>query len=465
MEYYQDYAISEGFKFLFDSSLSLPIDSDKPPLEPPILELIKRMLKFMGLSNTEIANATGVEEKELDEILRGEKRASLETIAKILSLLGVSDQIIISRYEENDNSFQKVEGVYLSLLEYVYKLVGEQSKIYTQELVQKVMQELIALPYTLSGDDSHLKNVWEEICVQVQDEMSFYWNAYEDTIDNVITAEYEALPVMKQNFIKIETLSNHNSYYEDMEGFRDISLNDISEYIKGLVLGEADDFSNSRIEKYIAQKVEDYEEEDYEEDEENVDEEQEEDKIHLTEKPSRFFSETEAEKLAQNLFTFWAKGIAMRWFYLAFQALEKSGLTYFETEEEEMKVRERIVLLAVYYHEFCYQSNYHQSPFFIFWDQATIQKIKSDLNYNETELRNIHQALNRYWGSEMKIFAELWVNCQEGAQNRVKQLADSTYLYNGIVSENAQQHFNMERGLNWIISRECILENYEAFRI
>ena len=179
---------------------------------------------------------------------------------------------------------------------------------------------------------------------------------------------------------------------------------------------------------------------------------------------NRFFNELEAERLAQTLFTFWPKGTDMRWFYLAYQALEKSGLTYFENDLEEMIVRERIVWLSVYYYEFCYQTAFHESPFFQPWNFRVINEVKRDLQKRETEVYKIHEALNKYWGNERRIFAELWINCEEGAQNIVKRLEDSTYWHDGIVSEHIILNFNMEKGLEWVIRQECSLEYYKSIR-
>ena len=45
----------------------------------------------------------------------------------------------------------------------------------------------------LSGDDSGLKNVWEEICVQVQQEESIFWDAYLETMEGLLTGFVELL--------------------------------------------------------------------------------------------------------------------------------------------------------------------------------------------------------------------------------------------------------------------------------
>ena len=40
-----------------------------------------------------------------------------------------------------------------------------------------------------SGGDSPLKNLWDEICVQVQDEESFYWVFHIELINDVLFNE------------------------------------------------------------------------------------------------------------------------------------------------------------------------------------------------------------------------------------------------------------------------------------
>jgi len=42
-----------------------------------------------------------------------------------------------------------------------------------------------------SGGDSPLKNIWDEVCVQMQDEPSVMWEAYEDTLLGLIESELE----------------------------------------------------------------------------------------------------------------------------------------------------------------------------------------------------------------------------------------------------------------------------------
>ncbi len=38
----------------------------------------------------------------------------------------------------------------------------------------------------LSGDDTDLVSVWEEICIQVQGQESFDWDAYDYTVYDIV---------------------------------------------------------------------------------------------------------------------------------------------------------------------------------------------------------------------------------------------------------------------------------------
>lgn len=73
------------------------------------------------------------------------------------------------------------------------KLLLEAYKERKKELVEIVVKELQSLnkkEFLLSGD-SDLRNVWEEISVQVQGETSYFWKAYEECIFGTIMNSYE----------------------------------------------------------------------------------------------------------------------------------------------------------------------------------------------------------------------------------------------------------------------------------
>ena len=63
-----------------------------------------------------------------------------------------------------------------------------------------------------SGDDTPLKNIWDEVCVQMQTEQSALWEAYEDTMLRLI--EYE---MNKQNRKIIEAIWLQTEEGEDWD--------------------------------------------------------------------------------------------------------------------------------------------------------------------------------------------------------------------------------------------------------
>jgi len=108
-----------------------------------------------------------------------------------------------------------------------------------------------------SGDDSCLKNVWDEVCVQVQGQESTVWDAYLDTIRQLISAYLDELDVELKRAIWLQTDAGIDwATNEDQEDTRehDIPLpddtEDITEHILADVLSSAADWTNARIERY-----------------------------------------------------------------------------------------------------------------------------------------------------------------------------------------------------------------------
>jgi hypothetical protein len=61
-------------------------------------------------------------------------------------------------------------------------VVGALAEGVGQRITRKVIPTLQALTVTLSGDDSGLETVWDEICAQVQTDESVFWNVYDKTV-------------------------------------------------------------------------------------------------------------------------------------------------------------------------------------------------------------------------------------------------------------------------------------------
>ncbi|EKF9785244.1 hypothetical protein O1D22_002889 [Vibrio cholerae] len=63
-----------------------------------------------------------------------------------------------------------------------------------KDLLSKITTIMKKQNFTLSSDDSGLKNIWEEFCAQVQGEESIFWDEYREHAIEMIELEFQALP-------------------------------------------------------------------------------------------------------------------------------------------------------------------------------------------------------------------------------------------------------------------------------
>lgn len=111
----------------------------------------------------------------------------------------------------------------------------------------------------MSGDDTPLNNIWDEICVQVQCEQSWMWDAYLDTISDYILIEVEKLDNHTKEAIWLQTEEGSDWEWE-IEGDGEADSVDSVDFIEydivnhilyNFVLPTAANWTNKRIEKYL----------------------------------------------------------------------------------------------------------------------------------------------------------------------------------------------------------------------
>ena len=143
----------------------------------------------------------------------------------------------------------------------------------------------------LSGDDSGLKNVWEEICVQVQQEESIFWDAYLETMEGLLTGFVELLD--RDARMALWAVTDEGSDYvddhqADTDGVRDVpvSEDEIVSKLKDGLLSAAANYSNARITKFLARHEDGYDELEEDEDDEDLDDDGAEEQAETT---KRFF--------------------------------------------------------------------------------------------------------------------------------------------------------------------------------
>jgi hypothetical protein len=131
---------------------------------------------------------------------------------------------------------------------------------------EKVIRKLRTMKEGMhSGDDSLLKNIWDEICVQVQIQESKYWDLYEETAKNLILPELKKLKEEIKQSIWLQTKAGGDWDTEterriDCGEVKEHEVNveynvfDIAEYIfQEYIRPKAGEWKNLRIEKYIEQ--------------------------------------------------------------------------------------------------------------------------------------------------------------------------------------------------------------------
>jgi hypothetical protein len=75
------------------------------------------------------------------------------------------------------------------------------------QILDATVKALIEMPYDdrLSGEDSELETVWEEICAQVQGEYSFYWDAYVETMRAYLAGFLDELSAAEKEEVMSES--------------------------------------------------------------------------------------------------------------------------------------------------------------------------------------------------------------------------------------------------------------------
>lgn len=140
---------------------------------------------------------------------------------------------------------------------------------FANDLATKITKECISFfeesTQTMSGDDSQLGNVWEEICVQVQSEHSFYWEAYDETVRSLISDYVSKLKVHEALALWYLTEGYFNWDQKSEDEKPPVYDGDLIEYIVQNFYQKAVNFTSDSIEAFLGGYDLD-DEEDYEDD-------------------------------------------------------------------------------------------------------------------------------------------------------------------------------------------------------
>ena len=111
-------------------------------------------------------------------------------------------------------------------------------------------------PEMMLSGDSGLKNVWEEFCVQVQQEQSVFYDFYLATIDELLEQYIQTLSRNAQLALWSETEQGWNWVYEnytDSDGDRNAPLDTslVLDCLRDEVMTQALEYESQSIYKYI----------------------------------------------------------------------------------------------------------------------------------------------------------------------------------------------------------------------
>jgi hypothetical protein len=141
-----------------------------------------------------------------------------------------------------------------------YTIVQDLGEFICERVKTGVIRTLDAMEGGLSGDDSGLSSLWEEICVQVQYEQSIDWDMCDTTVRETVQHKVEELPPFEREALWL--LTEEGSDWEcDDEADREpypICISDIVRHVvENAVYEEARRSTNPNVLKYLRRKFDD----------------------------------------------------------------------------------------------------------------------------------------------------------------------------------------------------------------
>ena len=139
------------------------------------------------------------------------------------------------------------------------RIVSELAEVVCKRIARQTRMALTKMTdCQLSGEDSPLKNTWEEICVQCQGEESIFVSAYEDTIRSFVREFVQKLQRFEIEAIWLQTDNafdlTDEEYERESSGEKRPAINESSvvDYIiQNHIYPLAGDWSNKRIREFI----------------------------------------------------------------------------------------------------------------------------------------------------------------------------------------------------------------------
>lgn len=285
-------------------------------------------------------------------------------------------------------------------------LIRQYANVVAEKVCDGVVEDLKLITTTLSGDDSGLRNTWEEICVQVQGEESFFWDEYQTVMHDAILGALVAIE--RRDLASLWLQSEEGwSWRWDMENADGDAVNaevteipfvqeEIAKHIlqKHLMV-RAEDYSNQRIAAFLGESDE---LDEYEEDEEDEDEDDEPDDVEEESKSHQMIvAELNATPLSQHIANLMggSAGQNLTLVTLAMQAAEEQPM-----HQDPTEIRESLASLAMVNP----QSQYNILSNPVMWDEPADWIAPLD------EAATLGEAIEILAETLREIYPPLWIH-------------------------------------------------------
>jgi hypothetical protein len=152
---------------------------------------------------------------------------------------------------DSSDSSAQLSGGMVGKRRFVQALAEQAAKRVARRVVQE-MQKLTDCK--LSGDDSGLANVWDEICVQAQFDQSEAWEVYEETGTTIVAGFVSDLSIHEKEALWLQTEAGWDWDYDTRDANAEVPVveDQIVDYVwTEYVLVEAGRWTNSRIRAYL----------------------------------------------------------------------------------------------------------------------------------------------------------------------------------------------------------------------
>ncbi len=138
-------------------------------------------------------------------------------------------------------------------MNYRDKIICDFAEAACNRISRKVIRSLTRMTNGMqSGDDTPLKNIWDEICVQAQDQDSVMWDAYSDTIHSLVLEEVTKLDTATKQAIWLQTDAGIDWSVDNEDHEVPSNCEEIAQYtLDTFVLAAAGNWTNKRIERYL----------------------------------------------------------------------------------------------------------------------------------------------------------------------------------------------------------------------